>query len=205
MKYVYFDESGDLGFNISKPSTSRYFYVVFLVCDNYRPIEKVIKNAILSLPKSRRGNFYGYLHAVDEFNKTIYKVLLALSKKDIQIHALRVDKSKHIARYVNEKHDTLYIRFVTELIKKINFTDLGGLRFTLSRMFIKKTQNEKLIEKVRTAVSSCDVNVEVKRSMDDKCLQAVDFVAWAVNRKYELGDDELYELIAEKVVKIYEI
>ncbi len=37
-------------------------------------------------------------------------------------------------------------------------------------------------------------------SHDEKGLQAVDFISWAIFRKYERGDFEYYELIKEKIV-----
>lgn len=37
-------------------------------------------------------------------------------------------------------------------------------------------------------------------SHEEKGLQAVDFVSWAIFRKYERGDFEFYELIKDKIV-----
>ncbi len=37
-------------------------------------------------------------------------------------------------------------------------------------------------------------------SHDEKGLQAVDFICWAIFRKYEKGDYEFYELIKDKIL-----
>lgn len=37
-------------------------------------------------------------------------------------------------------------------------------------------------------------------SHDEKGLQAVDFISWAIFRKYEKGDFEFYELIKDKII-----
>ena len=37
-------------------------------------------------------------------------------------------------------------------------------------------------------------------SHDNKCLQAVDFISWAIFRKYERGDYEFYEIIKDKII-----
>ena len=38
---------------------------------------------------------------------------------------------------------------------------------------------------------------------DDKCLQAVDFVSWALWQKYEKGDETYSDIISGKIVKEY--
>ena len=43
--------------------------------------------------------------------------------------------------------------------------------------------------------------VEIKSPTEEKSLQAVDFVSWAIFRKYETGDDTFYNLIKDKVVE----
>ena len=42
--------------------------------------------------------------------------------------------------------------------------------------------------------------VELHSSHENKSLQAVDFISWAVFRKYEKGDYEFYEIIKNKIV-----
>ena len=37
-------------------------------------------------------------------------------------------------------------------------------------------------------------------SQEGKELQAVDFISWAIFRKYEKGDYEFYEIIKDKII-----
>lgn len=46
-----------------------------------------------------------------------------------------------------------------------------------------------------------DVNIQIKTPSEEKALQAVDFVRWAIFRKYEYGDDSYYNLIKNKIVE----
>lgn len=41
--------------------------------------------------------------------------------------------------------------------------------------------------------------VELHSSHENKSLQAVDFISWAIFRKYERGDYEFYEIIKSKI------
>ena len=38
---------------------------------------------------------------------------------------------------------------------------------------------------------------------DDKCLQAVDFISWALWKKYENDDESYSDIIADKIIKEY--
>lgn len=43
--------------------------------------------------------------------------------------------------------------------------------------------------------------IRIKPSHAEKCLQAADFISWAIFRKYEQNDYEYYELIKNKIVE----
>ena len=62
MAYIFLDESGDLGFDFSKPKTSRYFIITCLLCVNKRPIEKIVKRLMRSFSAKARARHDGVLH-----------------------------------------------------------------------------------------------------------------------------------------------
>ena len=43
-------------------------------------------------------------------------------------------------------------------------------------------------------------SMSLAASHDEKGLQAVDFISWAIFRKYEQGDYQYYEIIKEKII-----
>ena len=45
------------------------------------------------------------------------------------------------------------------------------------------------------------VNVTIKTPSQEHGLQAVDFISWAIFRKYEHQDEEYYQIIREKIVE----
>ena len=45
------------------------------------------------------------------------------------------------------------------------------------------------------------VSVTIKTPAEEKALQAVDFVSWAIFRKYESKDEEYYRIIKGRIVE----
>jgi hypothetical protein len=45
------------------------------------------------------------------------------------------------------------------------------------------------------------MEVMIKSPYEEKSLQAVDFISWAIFRKYEYGDDSYYKAIKDIVVE----
>ena len=45
------------------------------------------------------------------------------------------------------------------------------------------------------------LRVEIKTTSEEKALQAVDFVSWAIFRKLEYRDDSYYNLIKDKILE----
>ncbi len=43
-------------------------------------------------------------------------------------------------------------------------------------------------------------SIALHKSHENKSLQAVDFISWAIFRKYEKGDYEYYEMIKSKII-----
>ena len=46
-----------------------------------------------------------------------------------------------------------------------------------------------------------NLHIEIKTPFEDKALQAVDFISWAIFRKYEYRDESYYEIIKKKIVE----
>ncbi len=44
----------------------------------------------------------------------------------------------------------------------------------------------------------CEIDVEHKNSNREGCLQVLDFISWAIFRKYESKDERFYDIIKKK-------
>ena len=204
MTYIYFDESGDLGFDFTKCGTSTKFSLAFLILNNKRQISSLVKKVFTSLPKAAKYKNSGVLHAYYEKAATIKKLLTGLAMKDVSIATIHLDKRK--VPIANNPHE-LYANMVTALINRlcsdgiINGAD--GITLIASRCNTSKSLNARFSQNIINHALATKINVSIVKPFDDKCLQAVDFVSWAFWRKYEMSDSTYADILSEKVVMEY--
>ncbi len=204
MAYIFLDESGDLGFDRTKERSSKYFLITFLVVDQKRPVEKIVKTTHASLKKvhKQRG---GVLHCYHETPTTRIRLLTKLAQKDIKIMTVYLNKSKVYTRLHKEK-DVLY-NFVTNILldricsKKLIPKD-QKVELIASRKETNKFLNTNFKNYLSTQVKNnhqLDISIEIKTPHEEKSLQAVDFLSWSIFRKYERGDASYYNIFKEKI------
>jgi hypothetical protein len=70
-----------------------------------------------------------------------------------------------------------------------------------SRMEIKPNRKKRFEEKANAAADSSLFTFEFANPSDEKGLQAVDFVSWALFRELEFGDPEYADIIREKIIE----
>lgn len=112
MAFIFMDESGDLGFDFSRPGTSRYFLVTFLFCRNKRPIERCVKKVHVGLRKKFRR--IGVLHAYREEPATRSRLLGLLAGQDCRIMTILLNKRKVYTRLQDEK--AVLYNYVTSIL-----------------------------------------------------------------------------------------
>lgn len=208
MPFIFLDESGDLGFNFKKAGTSKIFIVTLLFVDeNKKAIEKIVKNTHAELNKSIKRRV-GVLHATNEKPTTRQRLLRRLAEKgDCKIMMIYLNKDKVFTKLQDEKQ-VLY-NYVTNILldriytKKVVPTD-KEIELIASRRETNKFFNDNfktyLCQKI-TGKHHCKIKVSVKTPSEEKILQAVDFVSWALFRKYEKGDDSYYKIIKSKIIE----
>ena len=200
--YIFLDESGDLGF---KKSSSNWFIFTIAITGNLRSLEKVIKKVWRHLRKKHKG--LGELHASNEKNTTRRRVLRLLSKADdLKILCIVLNKEKVYIDLQNQK-EYLYNYTANLLLDRLHNKELipanEPINLYIDRKDTKKYLRENFVgyltesmKKRRNAV----FNVKLHSSHENKSLQAVDFISWAIFRKYERSDYEFYEIIKDKIV-----
>lgn len=206
MAYIFLDESGDLGFNPEKKS-SKYFVVTFMFVENKKPVEKVIKKVAGNMSRKELKRHVGVLHACKEKPKTITKVLGLLNEKSIFILSIYLNKRKVYTKLHDEKH-VLYNYVTNILLDRILTKRLiptkESIKLIASRRETNKFLNDNfrgyLQEKVRNN-HKLDMEIIIKPPSGEKCLQAVDFICWAIYQKRERGNEAYYNLIKQKIVE----
>ena len=131
-------------------------------------------------------------------------MLTGLASKDIKIASIRIDKRKVLL--AENPHD-LYISMVVAMVNRL-YADgiIGGdddIKLVASRANTSRYLNARFSDSVASRIGGRKFKVSIMKPSDDKCLQAVDFVSWALWQKYEKEDSTYAALIEEKIVREY--
>lgn len=200
MAYIFLDESGDLGFN-PKKNNSKFFVVTILSTAEKKPLEKLVKNVQIMLRKKVKRLSGGILHAYKEKPATKRRMLSRIARTDCVIMTIYLNKTKVYTRLKEEKH-ILYNYVTNILLDRIMKKQLIDTKNTVYLVASKRETNKFLNENFKDYLSSqlsskykIKIKIDVKTPSQEKTLQAVDFVSWAIFRKLEHGDDTYYKLI----------
>lgn len=201
MSHIFIDESGDLGF--SKRS-SRWFILTMVLTNNHRKIEKCVKRVHKGLKKKYKK--VSELHAYHSDYLTKKRILRFLSEvDDLQIHCIILNKKKVYVDLQNQKNHLYNYTaniLLDRLHKKQNFKNKDKVLIYIDQRetnkFLKKNF-ENYLTKSLVKKGNSKFEIKIKPSHTEKCLQAVDFISWAMFRKYEQGDYEYYEIIKNKI------
>jgi len=207
MTYLFMDESGCLGFDFAKGRTTKFFIITCLFSDSKRSLEKICRKVHQGLRKNIKRKT-GVLHCSKEQDVTRRRLFKLLSEKNVGVMAIYLNKMKVYTKLQDEKH-VLY-NYVTNILldrifsRKILPNTEGGVVLIASKRETNKFLNGNFSEYLNRQAGSTHgirLKIEIKTPAEEKSLQVVDFVSWAIFRKYEHGDESYYEMIRGKIVE----
>lgn len=201
------DESGDLGFKKGLPGSSRFFIITFLLVQEKRPFEKIIQKIHRELREHYRVRT-GVLHAAHEKPETILRILSKLSEKEgCAILAMVVDKQRVPSKMKYKKH-VLYNHITHVLLNRIidkQFVAPGARLYFIAS---QRETNRYLNENFKAYISgnlqrkhAIQLDIQIRTPFQEKCLQLVDSVSWAIARKYEKSDERYYSVIKNLTIE----
>jgi len=201
MLYIYLDESGDLGF---KEKSSKHFVITLLIVENKKPIENYIKRI-----RQRKLKKLYRKHSEIKFTKSDElirkKILKSLARKDIEISSL-ILKKEQVYGYLRDHRNEIYTYLSGIIIDKIIRRPRDRkIKIIVDKSLPKikrKEFNEYVKNKIQSSlVHKIDIEIKHEDSNKEKCLQAVDFISGAIYNKYELDNENYYEIIKKKISK----
>jgi len=203
MAYIFLDESGDLGF---KKTSSRWFLFTIALTQNPKSLEKVTKKVWRNLRMKHKK--LGELHAYHADYITRKRMLKNITEiKDLKILTTILNKRKVYVDLQNQKN-YLYNYTANVLLDRLHLSGIldkdEPIHLYVDNRDTKKTLRENFIDYLTSAMKKrrdCRFELELHASHENKSLQAVDFISWAIFRKYEKGDFEFYEIIKDKIVE----
>lgn len=190
-KYVFIDESGDLG------SQSQHLIISALVVDNPSHLERIIKNM-------RRNKFKKQLRKSKEIKANN-------SSKDLRIHMLQklsevpnvkayhivLKKSKNKSNFLKENKNKLYNYVAGQLAKHFCFE--GGVNLEIrvdkskGRQVLQQDFNEYFKRKLQETSHLGKVDIYHSHSEAWCGLQFADMLAWSMFQKHESNNGEYVE------------
>jgi hypothetical protein len=200
-RYVFADECGNFDFS-RKPGASKYF-ILTTVCIP----DCSAGDALLCLRRELAWEGIGLdsdFHATDNRQAVRDRVFALLTKHDLRVDTTILEKVKahpsvrttherfyQLAWYLHMKHVAPRIIRMPDTLLVV--TASLGTKKRLAR-FHAAVQD--VIQQVSPASTR---RVASWSAVSDPCLQIADYCAWAIQRKWESGDERSYRLIADKI------
>uniref|UniRef100_A0A7V3NVN2 DUF3800 domain-containing protein n=1 Tax=candidate division WOR-3 bacterium TaxID=2052148 RepID=A0A7V3NVN2_UNCW3 len=196
VKYVYIDESGDLG-----KYGSKYFAVAAVLVGQPKILSRImkrlrerkLKKKLRQLPEIKANNS----------NREIREyVLNQVRSANCEIYAIVVEKSK-IFDYLYEVKDKLYNYICGKLVDRLNVS-AGKLIITVDKKHTNtlfRTDFDNYIgRKLAASPGKLEIEIYHSSSYSTMELQVVDFIVWSINRKFNSGDESYFKIIENKIV-----
>ncbi len=192
-KYIYIDESGDLGEHGSK-----YMILAALIVDNPAEMDRIIKNM-------RRNKFKKELRKASEIkaNKSSNAIIrYMLSKlnnlKNAKVLYVILEKKKLISGYLKNNKDKLYNYVAGKLAKQLVMGD-AYIELLVDRRYGKQLLQQDFNNYFNRCLkeSSLPAKVMIKHSYSHNFsgLQFADILAWTCFQKFEHSNSEFIDLL----------
>jgi hypothetical protein len=191
--HIFLDESGDLGFH---SNSSNHIVIALLITKNPLAIQRCIK-------KIRQRKLKKKLKELPEikFNKSNdnirEKTLKCIAKEPVDIAYIVLNKNR--VNPDRQFHKQKIYNFITgHLMRSLPFeSDIH------SKLIVDKRSCSKIIrydfDQYVKEKATFNLDITHENSEYNQCLQATDFIAGAIYRKYESGDDRFYNLIKDRI------
>jgi hypothetical protein len=204
--FIYLDETGDLGFDFTKPKTTRFFVVTLLLVRDQaanvalrKAVERTLKNKL-----RRKKHDYPFelkgTHTTLAVKRYLYR---QLQRADFRLYTLVVDKYL-IHAHLRVAPARLYNYLARLILERCPF-DEARESVTVIVDRSKGTQAQRHFNEYVTNQLLAHVPLQVPlrfdhvTSVESKGIQATDMFSWGIFRKYEVGDMDWYDVFQEKI------
>lgn len=203
--YLFFDESGDLGFNFTKTRTSKYFVMTLLIVNDLNSVKLINSCVTKALQKINcKQNIINELKGTNaplNIKKIFLKKIL---NKNWYLYAIIIDKQKFcFGKYINYPNK-LYNDLAGYLFNKVTISD-PRISVIIN---VDKCKNQKEIhnfnhqlEKIfcPKLIKSNKLFISHTYSHEMKLLQAVDLFCYGIFEKYEHENQFWYKCFCNKI------
>jgi len=198
MLYLYFDESGDLGFDFFAKKPSKYFTVTVMTvsgaANNRQLINAVKKTIKRKLPMNPQAEMKGSKNSM-AIKEYFYRQVSAIP---FDIYSVTLDKRSVYDSLAKQK-DKVYNFIAQNVLEKIPVENAS----TRIQVIIDKSKSKKeivefnnyIIRHIRGRVAPyIPIDIYHWISRENPGLQAADLFCWGIFRKYEKEDYKWFNM-----------
>jgi hypothetical protein len=202
---VYIDESGNLGGLGSKVSKEDpYFILAALIAREDVPIRRCIKEVRQTLSKKYKVKSELKFKDSDDPSKRRILECVAKTNNDIAYVFLRKDQVASLTHYLGVEPQVLYNDLCRQLLHRVidKYEFKGTIEIIIDRFLYGDALDR--FDNYLACGLMRSINVSHLDSKQCPCLQAVDFIAGAIARKYRDNNDLYYNKIQHKITMAFE-
>jgi len=213
--YIFVDEAGDMDFS---KNGSRHYMFTFLVKKRPFKLHDYLSSYRYDLleknldPLMRAKLDIEAFHATDDnkyVRREVFNIISTFEQEEIKVYTYILEKPK-VAPPKREDRDVFYIENLKYAIRRL----LDKLNITKNFIIItdrlplkqnKKKQVKALKEGIKHYIT--DNALQIRYDIFHHCsassvnLQVVDYISWAIFRKWERGDSEFYDKIKKYIIE----
>jgi hypothetical protein len=211
--YVFIDESGNFDFS---PGGTKFFLLAVLSTTNpYSVGSELLRLRYELLPNYAGGEKLeenGYFHASEDAQAVRDQVFRILIKPGLDLRVDTVVAQKNKTNPSLQRQPIEFYRVIGEAVLKYVFNranqhDFDHVVLVFSSIFDRKKRGilKQAFKSLIKRYAGVPFALYFHDSKFDLCNQAVDYLGWAVFRKWELGDSRSYDLIQTLVKSEFDI
>ncbi len=212
--YIFVDESGDMDFT---SKGSKHYIFTFLVKQRPFALHEHISNYRYSLlernlkPSTDKRLDIEAFHACDDnkyIREKVFDIIASFDNKLVRSYSYVLEKPK-VQPNKRQDKDKFYINNLNLAIKNLLNKIKINKNFIIitDRLPFKSKKHTPTLKKgikeyIKTNKLSIRYDIFHHSSASSINLQVVDYISWAIFRKYERNDDEYYEKIEKYLITI---
>lgn len=212
--YIFVDESGEMDFS---QKGSKHYMFHFLVKNRPFNLHEYISNYRYQLLERNLDPLNGkrfdieYFHAHKDnkyIKNELFNIIATFDKDKVKVYSYILEKSK-VHPEKRQERDAFYIDNLTYSIGKL----LDKL--AIDKNFVIITDNLPIMQNKQKQIKALKIGIKeylkqkkltLRYDIFHHCsassvnLQVVDYIGWAVHRKYEMEDTSYYDKIKEYII-----
>ena len=208
--FIYLDESGDLGFDFSKPKTSRYFVITLLVC-NTKQAQDGFATAVKRTLKNKLNHKKVNKRVVTELkgSKTTLAIKQYFVKNlpnegwaiySVTLNKARVDEGLR-SRLGKKKLYNFLAHFILEKVCFPQNVPMVSLIVDRCKNKAEIKDFNRYLENQLEALLPLNARLAIDHlsSEENAGLQSVDMFCWGIARKDDLNETDWFNCYSDKV------